>query len=175
MIVTSFYSILVNGAPYRTFQGSRGLQKGDPISPFLFIIAVKALDQLIKAAMEYRSLQGIKLSQEAPLITHQQFVDDNTLYGKPTLKQAKQFGSILEEFQQASGTLINGDKSNNFFFNTHPRVQKHLARTLGKSFCKKRTNYRAELQDLLQGLTRVVLTSSDYVFLCHNFCFGGLH
>ncbi|XP_021975210.1 uncharacterized protein LOC110870332 [Helianthus annuus] len=42
-LVSSRASVLVNGSPTMEFECTRGLQQGDPLSPFLFVIAMEAL------------------------------------------------------------------------------------------------------------------------------------
>lgn len=46
------FSILVNGTSYGFFKSSRGLRQGDPLSPFLFIIVVEALGNLLARGVE---------------------------------------------------------------------------------------------------------------------------
>lgn len=43
LVSSSFFSILFNGAPTSTFQASKGLRKGDLLSPSLFILMAEGL------------------------------------------------------------------------------------------------------------------------------------
>ncbi|XP_035840290.1 uncharacterized protein LOC110913949 [Helianthus annuus] len=47
-LVSSRASVLVNGSPTMEFECTRGLRQGDPLSPFLFVIAMEALSGIIK-------------------------------------------------------------------------------------------------------------------------------
>lgn len=89
LISTPFFSIILNGAPSATFISSWGLrQQGDPIPPPLFIIASEFLGHLIKYSAITNQIKGLRISGMELTITHQQFVNDNLLYGEPTAHEA---------------------------------------------------------------------------------------
>ncbi|XP_071712677.1 uncharacterized protein [Rutidosis leptorrhynchoides] len=48
---SSSISVLINGSPTAEFSPERGIRQGDPISPFLFIIAAKGLNILAKRSI----------------------------------------------------------------------------------------------------------------------------
>jgi len=140
LISSSFFSILINGIPSPTFRPSRGIHQGDPISPFLFVILAEGLGRSIKEALLLHQLKGLAFHQ-TPTFSHQQFVDDNMVFGHPSVQEARSLKSILTDFSEASGALINKVKSQIFFFNTPPTTQKAIARILGFSIATLPSKY----------------------------------
>jgi len=55
---TATASILVNESPTEEFQLKRGLRQGDPLSPFLYLIAVEGLNVMMTEAVNLNLLTG---------------------------------------------------------------------------------------------------------------------
>eukprot|EP00253_Pinus_taeda_P031815 PITA_31815 len=70
LVTTSRCSILLNGAPSKTFKPSRGLRQGDPLSPFLFILMMEGLGRATRFAKEEGRIQGLRLTQGGDTVTH---------------------------------------------------------------------------------------------------------
>eukprot|EP00253_Pinus_taeda_P009142 PITA_09142 len=104
LVTTTSFSILLNGAPSKTFTPSRGLRQGDPLSPFLFILMMEGLGRVIKMENAKGRTQGIKLTLDGVAYTHQQFVDDTMLQGIPIVREARAIKNILNDFAMAAGT-----------------------------------------------------------------------
>eukprot|EP00253_Pinus_taeda_P027885 PITA_27885 len=147
LISSPIFSILVNGTPSKTFTASRGIRQGDPLSPFLFILAAEGLGRFIKKEREANRIKGLKLWGNNLPLTHQQFVDDIMLFGEPTVKEVKHLRRILDLFAEASGLEINRDKSCVFIFNTVDQVKAHLIRLLGFRRGELPTKYLGNILD----------------------------
>ena len=91
----------------------------------------EGLGRYIKAAVLEGSLKGIPLHNLHLTPSHSQFVDDTLLMNTPTVREATKLTSILSDFSEASGLLLNLDKSKLYFFNMPASVQAHLSRLLG--------------------------------------------
>eukprot|EP00253_Pinus_taeda_P005642 PITA_05642 len=130
MISTPNFSILLNGAPSTTFNASRGIRQGDPLSPFLFIIAAEGLGRYFKKELRERKIQGLRLWSNHTTVSHQQFIDDIMIYCKVSLNEVRRIKKILEVFMKGSGMEVNKEKSRTFFFNTVEPIRNHLTRTL---------------------------------------------
>jgi len=51
-VSTATASVLVNGSPTAEFKMFRGLRQGEPLSPFLFLLAAEGLNMLMKAMVD---------------------------------------------------------------------------------------------------------------------------
>jgi hypothetical protein len=117
LISSTFFSILVNGAPSQPFSPSRGIRQGDPLSPFLFFIMVEGLGHYIKASVQNGSLQGLPLHGLQPVASHNQFFDDTMLLNTPIVQEENKLRFIFNDFREALGTTFNLARSQLFFFN----------------------------------------------------------
>ena len=79
LLSSTFFYILVNGTPSYPFQVSRGIRQGDPLSPFLFIIAAEGLGRMLKKLRIENKIRGLSLNADLEPQTHQQFLDDTML------------------------------------------------------------------------------------------------
>jgi len=140
LISSSFFSILINGIPSTTFHPSRGIRQGDPLSPFLFVIMAEGLGRSIKHAQQSLCLKGLSF-QNSPAFTHQQFVDDNILFGHPSVQEARQLKTLLTDFSEASGASINHSKSQIFFFHIPSVIQSAILCILHLSSAKLPSSY----------------------------------
>ena len=59
-ISTASFSVLFNGSSTGFFRSSRGLRQGDPLSPYLFVIGMEALSDLLKHVVEGNFISGCR-------------------------------------------------------------------------------------------------------------------
>ncbi|KAJ0450914.1 putative RNA-directed DNA polymerase [Helianthus annuus] len=104
-------SVLVNGSPTGEFQYKRGLRQGDPLSPFLFTIAMEALHVLMAKAVETGVFKGLALPNSGPRLTHLFFADDSIFLGLWDKDNLCSIRRILRVFFLMSGLKVNHSKS----------------------------------------------------------------
>ncbi|GKB15937.1 putative RNA-directed DNA polymerase [Tanacetum coccineum] len=109
-----FASVLVNGSPTKEFKIQRGLRQGDPLSPFLFILAIEALNVALLEATNKNIFCGIKVGKDKIHISHLQFADDALIMGEWSRDNAKNLSRILTCFHLAFGLKVNFNKSKLF-------------------------------------------------------------
>ena len=113
-ISTVSFSVLINGSLVGFFPSSRGLQQGDPLSPYLFVIVMEALSCLINRAVEGNYLVGSRIAVgrgENLSISHLFYADNTILFCKADSDQLKFMSWILMWFEAMSGLKINLNKS----------------------------------------------------------------
>jgi hypothetical protein len=115
LVTTVSFSILFNGDNLESFIPTRGIRQGDPISPYLFLLAAEGLSCLLKARCQSSVLKGIKVAQSAPMVSHLLFADDSLLLFRANSESAQEVKEVLRLFCQASGQQVNLDKSSIHF------------------------------------------------------------
>lgn len=106
LFYTNISSCIVNnGTTSKYFNVSRGVRQGDPLSPYLFIIAVEVMACKIR---QDENIHGVNLGGEQVKLL--QYADDTNgiLQNK---KSAKRFLENVKEYGQYSGLRLNTTKT----------------------------------------------------------------
>ncbi|XP_049388500.1 secreted RxLR effector protein 78-like [Solanum stenotomum] len=85
-IKTVKFSILVNGEPVGFFASERGLRQGDPLSPFLFILAMEGFDSMMRITTQNRWIKGFQIGDRignGKEISHLLYADDTIILCEP--------------------------------------------------------------------------------------------
>ena len=56
--------VLVNGSPTKEFLPKKGLRQGDPLAPFLFLIAAEGLAEVSRMAVEKNLIDSLEIGGE---------------------------------------------------------------------------------------------------------------
>ena len=111
-ISTASFSMLVNGTSKGFFQSSRGLRQGDPLSPYLFVIAMQVFSSFLKRAMDGGFMSGCKVKSEKGVqISHLLFADDTLVFCQASQNHLTYLNWLLMWFEALSGLRINLEKS----------------------------------------------------------------
>lgn len=69
-ISSTTMSLARNGDKLPAFIPMRGLQQGDPLSPYLFVLCMEVLGQNINNAVTSKAWRQICMSRTGPTISH---------------------------------------------------------------------------------------------------------
>jgi hypothetical protein len=114
LVTTVLFSVLLNVDNLESFTRTRGIRQGDPISPYLFLLAAEGLLCLLKSRIQSSSLSGIKVAP-SPMVSHLLFADDSLLFFRANMESAQEINDILRIYCNASGQQVNMDKSSIHF------------------------------------------------------------
>jgi hypothetical protein len=96
-LVTSVsFSVLFNGDSLDSFTPPRGIRQGDPISPYLFVLATEGLSCLLKSMNQSSILKGIIVAPSALMVSHLLFADDSLLFFTTTRESAQDIKDVLQ-------------------------------------------------------------------------------
>ena len=99
--------VLVNGCPTDEFPMERGLCHGDPLSPFLFLLAAEGFNVLMLSTIEVGLFSGYHVGHENALcLSHLQFADDTLIIGEKSWANVRSIRAVLMIFKQVSGLKV---------------------------------------------------------------------
>ena len=108
------YFILINGKPHGRISAKRRIHQGDPISPFIFVLAMDYLSRLLSHLEKNNSIKGVDKLSDYYLnicLTHLLFADDIFLFVEDNENYLANLKMTLTLFEKASGLNINLSKS----------------------------------------------------------------
>ncbi|WMV29916.1 hypothetical protein MTR67_023301 [Solanum verrucosum] len=132
-IKTVKFTVLVNGEPVGFFGSERGLRQGNPLSPFLFILAMEGFDSMMRIALQNRWIKGFEIGNsrgEIMEVCHLQYADDTVIFCEPKVEQIGYIRMILTIFEASSSLKVNWGKTSLFPIKEVPNIQ-NLAIILG--------------------------------------------
>lgn len=83
------YFVVLNEEVRGTIIPSQGLQKGDSLSPFLFLFCSEGLASLLKLTCFIGLLKGVRASHGGPRVTHLFFANDSMIFGEALIESLK--------------------------------------------------------------------------------------
>jgi hypothetical protein len=112
-ISTPKFSISINGELNGFFSSSRGLRQGDPMSPYLFVLAMEVLSGLLGIMASDRDFR-YHWRCDKEKITHLCFADDLLVFCRADAKSVCLVKGCLDQFRYLSGLVPNPGKSDFF-------------------------------------------------------------
>lgn len=110
-LTTTRFSVAINGESCGYFKGSRGLRQGDPLSPYLFVLALEVFSQQLKRKyLEEKMSIGYHPNTSALQVTHLSFADDLMIFADGTAESVKCIAETMEDFALWSGLRMNKTK-----------------------------------------------------------------
>ncbi|KAL9672679.1 hypothetical protein QQ045_028931 [Rhodiola kirilowii] len=126
------YSILINGEMHDFFEGRRGIRQGDPLSPFLFTIAMECLFRMLlkltKAEGFYHHPKCHRIN-----LSHIMFADDLIVFSSGRNSAISAIKNVVSKFLSCSGLAINCQKSHLFPGGMCKTKSEWAERTIGTS------------------------------------------
>lgn len=109
-VCTASFLVQINGELAGFFQSKRDLRQGCALSPYLFVICINVLSQMIDRAAERKQI-GYHPRCQNILLTHLCFADDLMVFTDGSKRSIEGVLKVFDEFAAISGLKISLEKS----------------------------------------------------------------
>ncbi|XP_028074446.1 uncharacterized protein LOC114276808 [Camellia sinensis] len=113
-ITSPSFSICINGSLHGYFKGARGLRQGDPMSPYLFVLAMEILAKILAEKAKHPLFKFHWKCDKTKMI-NLCFADDLMIFSRGDASTVKLIMEGFKEFSSLSGLIPNPSKSNIYF------------------------------------------------------------
>lgn len=113
-VSTTTMRVQWQGTMSTSFKPTKGVRQGDPLSPYLFVLCMECLGQLIHHEVEEGRWQPLTMSPRGPHLSHLFFADDLVLFGQASAMQMEEMKGIMGFFCEVSDHKISLAKSKMF-------------------------------------------------------------
>uniref|UniRef100_A0A803QDC3 Reverse transcriptase domain-containing protein n=1 Tax=Cannabis sativa TaxID=3483 RepID=A0A803QDC3_CANSA len=100
------FRLLINGKLSESFPFFRGIRKGDPLSPYLFLMIAERLSAAIRVYEEQRTFTGFAICRNAPIVSNLLFADDSLLFTTVNDTSCRAIQDILSIHNHATGQIL---------------------------------------------------------------------
>ncbi|KAJ4881254.1 Uncharacterized protein Rs2_38309 [Raphanus sativus] len=129
-VCTTSFSVGFNGSLHGYFKGKRGLRQGDPLSPYLFVLAMNCLSlSLNRAAVQGHLKYHPKCARTG--LTHLCFADDLLIFCDGNVESVECVLQILQDFENRSGLGISLQKTSIFTAGLKPHEVERIKKATG--------------------------------------------
>jgi len=129
-ITSPSFSISLNGTLVGYFQGKKGLRQGDPVSPYLFVLAMEGLSLLLEEMASSFPFFSFHPRCSLLRLTHLSFADDLLIFSAASAASVQGVLNLLNEFEDLSGLKSNPSKSSVFLAGVAPHEKQKILHLL---------------------------------------------
>ncbi|XP_024178419.1 uncharacterized protein LOC112184393 [Rosa chinensis] len=124
-------SVLINGSPHGFFSCDRGVRQGDPLSTILFCLAEEVLSRGLANLFSAGRIRSISTPRGCSPISHVLYADDLFIFCRGDGSSLRCLQQFLTLYGEASGQLINKNKSTFYLGTPYLHRQRYFKRLLG--------------------------------------------
>ncbi|XP_019242573.1 PREDICTED: uncharacterized protein LOC109222707 [Nicotiana attenuata] len=129
-VTTVSYSLTLNGGLTKPFPAKRGLRQGDPMSPYLFVIAMEYLQREMSTLAKQKEFRYHPKCKKLG-VTHICFADDLLMFCKGDKKSITALQNIFNKFSKASGLQASAEKSSIYIAGVSQHTKEELIQLTG--------------------------------------------
>lgn len=107
------FSVALKGGSVGYFEGKKGLRQGDPLSPYLFVMAIQVLSKLLDSAAAIGRISYHPRCSKLAL-SHLGFANDLMIFWKGDLYSLRSALAVFDNFYRLSGLKLNPLKTEIF-------------------------------------------------------------